>query len=61
MLVTLFGIVTDVSELQAKKAFVSMLVTLFGMVTDVKPQYSNALSPMLIIPLGMVTDVSEVH
>jgi hypothetical protein len=36
MLVTPFGIVTDIKEVQPLKALIPMLVTLFGIVTDVK-------------------------
>ena len=37
MLVTLFGIVTDVKPLQPANAKAPILVTLLGIVTDVKP------------------------
>ena len=36
MLVTLFGIVTEVRESQSEKAESSMLVTLSGMMTEVR-------------------------
>ena len=43
MLVTLFGIVTDVKFVQFMNVELPMLVTLFGIVTDVKlEQLSNA-------------------
>ncbi len=38
MLVTLSGIVTDVSPEQPEKAWDSMLVTLSGIVIDVSPE-----------------------
>ena len=37
MLVTEFGIVTDVKPEQPEKALLPMLVTEFGIVTDIKP------------------------
>ncbi len=37
MLVTEFGIVTDVNPLQPKKTDCPMLVTEFGIVTDINP------------------------
>ena len=57
MLVTLFGIVTDVRPEQPKNAPSPMLVTLFGIVIDVRPQSENANLPMLVTLLGIVTDV----
>jgi len=38
MLVTLFGIETDVSPEQPENAELPMLVTLFGIETDVSPE-----------------------
>ena len=59
MLVTLLGIVTEVSPEHLSKAPPPMLVTLLGMVIEVSPkQPSKALSPMLVTLLGMVTDFS---
>ena len=57
MLVTLDGIVTDVSP-QYANAHYPMLVTPSGIVTDVRPLHSvNALDPMLVTLSGIVTDV----
>ena len=39
MLVTLFGMVTEVRELQPRKAWLPMLVTLSGMVTEVRESH----------------------
>ena len=38
MLVTLFGMVTDVRLEQSSKAWISMLVTLLGIVMEVSPE-----------------------
>ena len=38
-----------------------MLVTLFGMSMEVRPQYENALPPMLVTLLPMVTVVRDVQ
>ncbi len=49
MLVTLDGIVTEVSPLQPENAQLPMLVTLEGIVTDVSSlQQENAYPPMLV-------------
>ena len=62
MLVTLEGIVTDVSPLQPKNVQSSMLVTLDGIVTDVSPlQSQNASLPTLVTLDGIVTDVNPLH
>ena len=37
MLVTEFGMMTEVKPVQPEKALLPMLVTEFGMVTEVKP------------------------
>ena len=59
MLVTLEGIVTDVSPLQPENAERPMLVTLDGIVTDVSPlQPSNAERPIAISSV-ISTDVNE--
>ena len=56
MLVTLDGIVTEVSPLQFTKASKPMLVTLDGIVTVVSPsQPVNAYSPMLVTLERIVT------
>ena len=65
MLVTEFGIVTDVKPLQSQKAPSPILVTEFGISTDVKPsQKQKASSPILatgyscpstVIELGITT------
>ena len=61
MLVTEFGMVTEVKPVQPWKALLPMLVTEFGMVTEVKPvQPWKALLPMLVTEFGMVTEVSPV-
>ena len=58
MLVTLFGMVTDVSLLQPKNAEDPMLVTLFGMVADVSLlQPENASEAIPIVPSFNVIDV----
>ena len=59
MLVTLDGIVTDVSPLQPENARSPMFVTLDGIVTDVNPLQSenatsNTSSPMLVTPSAIV-------
>ena len=49
MLVTEFGMVTEVKPVQPEKAWLPMLVTEFGMVTEVKLVQSwKALLPMLV-------------
>ena len=54
MLVTLLGIVTEVSPLQQANAFFPILVTLSAIVTSVNAsQLSNAQSPMLLTPFSM--------
>ena len=54
MLVTLFGISTEVRPVQLEKAEEPMLVTLFGIVTEVRlVQPENAPSPMLVTLLGI--------
>ena len=55
ILVTLFGMVTDVNWLDWK-AYIPILSTLFPMVNDVNWLLSNAL-PILITLFGMVNDV----
>ena len=48
MLVTLFGIDTDVSDVQPENAAVRMCVTPFGIITDASDvQPENAAVPML--------------
>ena len=59
MLVTLDGIVTDVSPLHTENAKDPMLVTEDGIVTDVSPlQPENAQFPMLVTLSGIVIDIS---
>ena len=59
MLVTLFGIVMDVSPEQYWKAWFPMVVTLFGIVTDVSPeQLAKAWFPMLVTLFGIEQVVS---
>ena len=58
MLVTLLGMVTDVSPLQWENAQPPMLVTLLGMVTDISPLQSwNAEGVIATVPSFKVTDV----
>ena len=58
MLVTLLGMVTDVSPLQPENAYSPMLVTLLGMVTDVSLlQPWNAKLPIPTVPSLNVIDV----
>ena len=55
ILVTLFGIVTEVKLEQRKNAEFPILVTLLGMSIDVKLQRpEKALSPMLVTLLGIM-------
>ena len=56
MLVTLSGIVTEVSLLHPKNALLAMLVTLLPIVTEVRPLHlGNAYLPTSEVPLGMFT------
>ena len=58
MLVTLFGIVTEVKLPHLLKASFPMLVTLFGIDKEVKLlQPAKAPSPMLVTLLGIFTEV----
>ena len=58
ILVTEFGIVTDVKPLQPEKAQSPILVTEFGIVTDVKPMQSlKAVYPIFVTEFGIVIDV----
>ena len=58
MLVTEFGMVTDVKPLQPRKAPSPILVTEFGMVADVKPlQPLKVAFLILVTEFGIVTDV----
>ena len=60
MLVTLFGIVTPVKELQCKNAPFPMLLTPSSIVTFASELHvSNTLSSMLIMLPGIVTLVKE--
>ena len=53
MLVTLSGIVTEVSLLHPKNALLPMLVTLSPIVTDLKLVHEeNASLPILVQPFG---------
>ena len=62
MLVTEFGIVTEVRPIQPLNALASMLVTALGIVTDARlVQPLNALAPMLVTEFGIVTDVRLVQ
>lgn len=54
--------VTEVREVQFRKAYPPMLVTLFGMVTEVKRvQFWKAEKPMLATPSPIVTEVKPVQ
>ena len=58
MLVTEFGMVTEVRPVQPENALLPMVVTLLGMVTEVRPvQPLKAEFPMLVTEFGMVTEV----
>ena len=60
MVVTLFGMVTEVRLVQVEKASFPMVVTLLGMVTEVRLlQPEKATFPMLVTLFGMVTDFIE--
>ena len=62
MLVTLSGMVIEVSPLQSEKALSPILVTLSGMVIEVSPlQSEKALSPILVTLSGMVIEVSSLQ
>jgi hypothetical protein len=61
MLVTEFGMVTEVSPEQLQNAPLPMLVTELGMVTEVRlEQPRNASYPMLVTELGMVVFLQPV-
>ena len=57
MLVTEFGIVTEVSLEQPEKAEPPTLVTLLGILMEVRPQQEKALFPILVTLLGIVREV----
>ena len=58
ILVTLFGMVTEVRLEQPLNASSPILVTLFGMVIEVRlAQLLNALIPILVTLFGMVMEV----
>ena len=60
ILVTEFGIVTDVRPLQPEKAAPSILVTEFGIVTDVKLlQPEKALPPIFVTVYSFPSTVIE--
>ena len=60
MLVTLSGMVTEVREVQSRKAPHPMLVTPFGIVTEVRELHLlKASSPILVTLLGMIDDRGE--
>ena len=62
ILVTLFGMVTEVRPEQLAKACLPMLVTLLGMVIEVNPeQPENTPASKLITLFGIVTEVSLEH
>ncbi len=62
MLVTLFGIVTDVSPEQPSKANAPILVTLSGIEIDVKgEQPENAWFAMLVTPSATVNENARVE
>lgn len=62
MLVTLSGIVIDVSESQLENAAQPIDVTLSGIVIDLSDvQLSNANSPMLVTLSGIKTSLSDLH
>lgn len=55
ILVTLFGMLTEIKPVHSEKAPPPILVTLFGMVIDVRPeQPEKAPPPMLVTLLGIV-------
>ena len=58
ILVTEFGMITEIKPSQAQKAYSPMLVTDLPIVTEVKPEHSEkAYSPMLVTEFGMVMEV----
>ena len=58
IVVTLFGMVTEVRAKQYLKAFFPIVVTLFGMVTEVRELQSLKVSSAIVVTLfGMVTEV----
>ena len=61
MLITLFGMVTEVKLLQLAKAHLPILFPLLGIVIEVKPVPENAPVPMLVTELGMVTEVNPIQ
>jgi hypothetical protein len=63
MVVTLAGIVMEVSEVAPRNALYPMLVTLAGIVMEVREDAPrNALFPMLVswLPAAKLIEVSEV-
>jgi hypothetical protein len=62
ILVTLEGIVTDVSDVHPWKAAQPIVVTLVGIVTDFRSTHPlNALSPIVVVLVGIITDVRFEH
>ena len=62
MLVTDFGILIDVRELQPEKAELPMLVTEFGILMEVKElQPKKAPDSMLVTELGILMEVKELQ
>ena len=59
--VIVLGSVAVLSSLQASKAAVPILVTVSGITMEVRPDLSNALSPIVDTFEGIVTDVSDVQ
>jgi len=55
MIVTLVGIVTDVSDVHDSKAPAAIVVTLVGIITDVSPVHpQNVDMPILVVLLAKV-------
>ena len=62
IVVTLLGMVIEVSLSHPTNASLPMLTTLLGMVTDVRRwQPRNAAEAMLVTLLGMITEVRLLH
>ena len=61
MIVMLFGIFTEVNDVQLAKAWVPMLVTLSGIFIDVREEPLKALVPIFITLLGISISANDVH
>ena len=57
IVVTLVGILTEISDVHDSKAPNPILVTLVGIMIPVKRHHGYWYLEMLVVPAGMVTDV----